>query len=484
MGSGLPQEFVEKGKQLSLLWANSVEMFAKDVFKHLLYKEVADFHKKIYEELPLHKFSCIEAFRGSAKSTINLIIYPIWHAIYRKIGDISLLSQSEEFVVNEIARKIKHEFENNVLLHMLGVQPTKKWSETYFVVSNGIAFESGGISGQLRGGRRGLIALDDLEDEETATSEDQRDKLKRRINKELIPKMLPEAQMVYLGTPVHMLCYLRQIMETPDNGWFKLKFPCYKEGIEKEGHEMWTDMFPHQRLQEMKRIMGSNAFAAEMLCNPLMSADIPIKEKHLRYWKEMPQQYSCVIAVDPAYSSEETADYKVASVIAIDQAGNRYLVDYIRNHAPTGEFIDSVINLYLRYKGTITGVGLPKGSGDTEFFNSFMKKVEERKVHEIPVMELKNTFKSLTGQNKRNKKARITAALQPLFEQGRYYIHANHIEARDEILTIGQSRWDDIVDTMSYAEQILQPVYFDQKQYETDYDEENKEDRGDTGYGI
>jgi hypothetical protein len=50
-----------------------------------------------------------------------------------------------------------------------------------------------------------------------------------------------------------------------------------------------------------------------------------------------------------------------------------------------------------------------------------------------------------------------------LFEQGKYFIHPDHIEARDELLSIGSSRWDDLVDTLAYAEQILQP-YFEPKE--------------------
>ena len=53
--------------------------------------------------------------------------------------------------------------------------------------------------------------------------------------------------------------------------------------------------------------------------------------------------------------------------------------------------------------------------------------------------------------------------LQPLFEQGKYYIHKNHVEAREELLTIGSSRWDDLVDTLAYAEQILTPMFFEEK---------------------
>jgi phage terminase large subunit-like protein len=51
--------------------------------------------------------------------------------------------------------------------------------------------------------------------------------------------------------------------------------------------------------------------------------------------------------------------------------------------------------------------------------------------------------------------------LQPYFEAGKYYINASHSEALDELLTIGSSRWDDVVDAMCYAEQILTPVFND-----------------------
>ena len=91
-----------------------------------------------------------------------------------------------------------------------------------------------------------------------------------------------------------------------------------------------------------------------------------------------------------------------------------------------------------------------------------MRKAEERKLYP-PFVELKNSFTDATNRTHRKKISRIIAALQPLFEAGKYYIHKSHLEAKDELLTIGFSRWDDIVDTLAYAEQIIQPVYFEPK---------------------
>jgi len=365
-----------------------------------------------------------------------------------------------------------------------GKMRTDKWSESFFVLANGISFEGGGIGGQLRGGRKGLIGLDDLESDETVVSEDQREKLRKRINKELIPKLIPEGQMIYFGTPIHQLAYINQIHKTPNNGWEKRFYDCYIDGVEAKGHELWKEMLPHEELQSRKLKMGQNAFSAEYRCNPVSAETAPIKEEMIRYWDEMPKQYSCVISVDPAYSDEHTADYKVASVVAIDQNSNRYLIEYLRTHAPIGEYQDAIINLYIRYKGFLTAIGLPNSGVEKAFFESFMRKCDEKKIYP-PVQELKNSFTNAqTMISVRNKKARIVSALQGLFEQGKYYIHTTHLEAREELLTIGSSRHDDIVDTLAYAEQLLQPIYFEQEQYNEYVKQETTIERGSTGYGI
>ena len=464
---------------------NDIYEFAKFFFPHLLNRESADFQRDMYKALGARQRStCIEVFRGGGKSTICLIIKPIHFAIFHPIGDITLISQSESFVINEINRKIKHEFDHNEKLRaFFGDMTTDKWSETYFVLKNGVAFEGLGIGGQLRGGRRGLIVLDDLENEETATSEDQRDKLKRRIGKEIAPKLLPEGEMVYVGTPVHQLCYIHQVYQTPNNGWEKLMFPAYKEGKQEEGNEQWKEMYPHTFLQGEKAKWGTNYFSSEYLCNPIVDENCPIKPEQVRIWTELPKQYSCVISVDPAYSDDTSADYKVTTVVAIDQGQNRYLLDYIRTHDSLGSFQDAIINLWLRHKSYCTGVGIPNSGIEKAFFDSFMKKCEERKVYP-PIIELKNTFtRAGTTVSVRNKRDRVVAALQPLFQNGKYYIRPEHLEARDELLTIGSSRHDDLVDCMAYAEQILQPVFYDMVEAENRYEEIEAINRGTAGYG-
>jgi len=364
----------------------------------------------------------------------------------------------------------------------LGDLRTDKWTENHIILKTGSQIRARGAGGQIRGFRPDVIVCDDIETDESVESEEQRKKIKDWLFKACLNTLLPDGQFIIIGTIIHPLSVLADLLAM-DNGWQKRKYQAYINGEQQDGKELWGELWNHGKLQERKAEIGSWAFSSEYLNNPVANETAPIKEGQIRYWTELPKQYSCVIAVDPAYSDDETADFKVAAVVAIDQAMNRYLITYVRTHEPLGDFQDSIINLFLNYRSILTGVGIPNSGVEKGFFDSFLKRCEERKLLSIPVVELKNTFTNTTTNiSARNKKARVVAALQPLFEQGRYYIHGNHIEARDELLTIGSSRWDDVVDSMAYAEQILQPVFYDAQP--ENYQEEEKIYHGDSGYGI
>jgi len=458
-------------------------LFVEKFLEKWLTAKVPAFHREIYELVPKHKRLVVAAPRGFAKSTIISRFYPLWLALFRKAKDITLISASETLAIGFL-RDIKREIETNPLIKDIwGDQRTDKWTENHVILKTGVTIRARGAGGQIRGFRPDTIVCDDIETDESVESEEQRKKIKDWLFKACINTLLPEGQFIIIGTIIHPLSVLADLLAM-DNKWEKRKFQAYKDGIQESGKELWVENWNHEQLQKRKAEIGSWAFSSEYLNNPISNETAPVQEKQIRYWTDLPKQYSCVIAVDPAYSDDETADYKVASVVAIDQAQNRYLVDYVRTHDSIGKFQDSIINLFLRYKDTLTGVGVPNSGVEKAFFESFLRKCEERKVLGIPIVELKNAFtSSATNISTRNKKQRVVAALQPLFEQGKYYIHGNHIEAREELLTIGSSRWDDVVDSMAYAEQILQPVYYDTGKNWWD-DEEVKIDHGQTGYGI
>ena len=445
---------------------NDLEGFIKVYFKDLASEDIPDFHKEIYKLLTSEKRIAIAAPRGFAKSMICSVFYPIWLATYAHAKDICIISASEGLAI-ELLRKIRTTMESNLdYISIFGDVRSSKWTENHIVLSNGVNIRAKGAGGQIRGFRPDCLILDDIETDESVVSEDQRKKLRDWLFKACLNTLLPKGQFVMVGTILHVLSVLNDILDTP-NGWAKKRYTAYVDGIEDEGHELWAKARPHKWLQERKAEIGSFNFASEFMNDPRSDESAPIKPEQIRYWEEIPKQYSAVIAVDPAYSEDDKSDWKVASLVLIDQNQNRYLSTYIRTHAPIGEFIDSILNLYQQHKNVITSVGLPNSSTEKMFFTSVLKRAEERKIYP-PFIELKNSFISASGKNITNKKARIVASLQPLFENGKYYIHESQYEVKDELLSIGSSRHDDIIDTLCYAEQILQPNYEAPKQYEYD----------------
>lgn len=391
-------------------------------------------------------------------SHIISFFYPLWLAVFGISKDITIISASESLAV-EWVRKIRYEIENNKkILAVFGDLKSEKWTESHLILANGVNVRAKGAGSQIRGFRPDTLIIDDLETQESANSEEQRKKNKEWILKDCINTLMPDGQLLMIGTLYNNICVLADFLLS-DNGWTKRHYKAYMDGIQEKGHELWPDLWSHERLQARKAEIGTWAFSAEYMNDPMSDENAPVKPEQIRYWEEMPNQYSTVIAVDPAYSEDIKADYKTASLIAIDNQYNRYLMRYIRTHQPTSEFINAIIAMWQLNKNTCSGIGIPNQGVEKSFYQTFVRQCEQKGIFP-PVMELKNASSTSTGVSIRNKKQRIIATLQPIFEQGKYYIGKDHHEAREELLQIGSSRWDDIVDTMTYAEQILQPSFF------------------------
>lgn len=474
---------MEELKKLYTVLENDLCLFSEFFCSDSMTADIPDFHKEIYSLVPDNERLVMAAPRGFAKSYITSKFYPLWCALFKKKKDICIISASESLAVEHM-RYIKQKLESDPRINELwGSVKSDKWTENHIIVKHAdgtlINIRAKGAGAQIRGFRPDCIILDDMETDDGVESEDQRKKLKTWLFKACINTLVTQGQLIIIGTVLHPLSVLADLLAV-DNGWVKRKYRAYIDGIQEEGNELWPQLWPHERLQSRKQEIGSTAFASEFLNDPLADENAVIKEEQIRYWDSLPEQYSVVIAVDPAYTEDPNNDYKVAALVAIDQNHNRYLIDYIRNHDSSGKFINAVLNMYVQNQGICTSIGMPKTGGDSEFWNSMIRQAEERNIYP-PFVELKNAFVTTAGKKIVNKHKRIGAALQPLFEKGKYYIHPNHLEARDELLTIGSSRWDDLVDAMAYAEQILTPVFFDTEGFEDDaFEHETLYE----GYGI
>ncbi len=461
---------------------NDLELFAVTICKNVVTDlPVPQFHSEIYKTIAKENRVVLSAPRGFSKSTLVSKIFPLWLSLYKKSTDICIISASESLAIEHL-RYIKQEIESNMFLnHLFGDMRSEKWTEDMCILANGVTIRAKGAGAQIRGFRPSCLILDDVETDESVESEEQRRKLKDWLFRACLNTLLPEGKFLLIGTQLHPLCVLSELLNDESKDWVKKTYQAYVDGIQEEGHELWPGARSHKWLQGRKGEIGTSAFSAEYMNNPMLNENSPIQEKHIHYWDVLPEQLSVSIALDPAYSDDEKADYKVAVAVGIDGNNKRYLLDYVRTHNPSGEYIDQAINLYLKYKYKVMAFGVPNSGTEKEFYNKVVEKSMSRGIG-LPIVPLSNTFVDSTGKAIRRKSKRITASLQPLFEQANYLIHKSHVEAREELLSIGFSRWDDLTDAMCYCEQILQPVYKGSWADEVDYDDDREPPTANYGF--
>jgi phage terminase large subunit-like protein len=453
----------EEKREMIHLFGEDIVAFSKFICSDVVHGEVPEFHQEMYDMVTHNDRVLIAAPRGFSKSCICARIYPLWLACYGLRKDILVISASEGLAIENM-RYVKMSLENNELLRELyGDLVSDKWRENHIEVKHHdgtvVTIRAKGAGGQIRGFRPDCLLLDDLETDDGVESEDQRKKLKDWVFKACLNCLLPGGQLVMMGTVLSQLSLLNELL-LDGNGWVKKRYTAYVDGVQESGNALWPDARPHEWLQNRKKEIGTARFSAEYMNNPVSDEDAPIKVSQIRYWDELPEGLNCVIATDPAYSEDKKSDYKACALVGVSSNGNRYLIEYIRTHNPMGEYIQAIFSMWQRHREKVTAVGLPSTGIEREFFRSVTNKAQELNIYP-PFVELKHTFTTATGGTVRSKLARIKAALQPLFENGKYYIGRMHEEAKEEILTVNNAIHDDLVDCMAYCESLLVPFHFD-----------------------
>jgi hypothetical protein len=167
-------------------------------------------------DLSLGKFTLIMLPRGFAKTTIAGIAVPLYEILYRDHPFFLYVSEAALHSRMQLDN-VKRELTSNALvLQVFGdLKPAyrddERWAGDFFETRTGIAMAARGRGSQIRGlnhlGRRpSKIIVDDVEDKESVSTREQRDKTKAWAYGDLIPalpKLDPSATIVALGTLLH-----------------------------------------------------------------------------------------------------------------------------------------------------------------------------------------------------------------------------------------------------------------------------------------
>lgn len=252
--------------------------------------EPADFHRELIEVLQSEELDdqtvVIIGFRGSAKSTIASLAYPLWLSLFAKFHFIILINETGGQMELNISN-IKKEFEDNVGIKRdfphLNPEGGSQWQKTKLEFSNGVL-----ILGRSRGQKiRGLkhrqyrpqvIIGDDLEDLEYTRKQENRDKTERWFNAEVVPAQEEtKCKLVIIGNMLHNDAIMarlkkRKIYEVQE-------FPL----VTDEGEITWKGKYPDMEAVERqrKKINSVSAWSREYLLKVISEEDQIVKEHHI-----------------------------------------------------------------------------------------------------------------------------------------------------------------------------------------------------------
>jgi len=89
--------------------------------------------------------------------------------------------------------------------------------------------------------------------------------------------------------------------------WITIEYVACDENLE---NVLWSDLWSKKTLQKRKEDISTPFFNQEFRNIALAKEERIIKEYWIRYWEILPDDFdNIVMAVDPASSEKESADY-------------------------------------------------------------------------------------------------------------------------------------------------------------------------------
>lgn len=139
----------------------------------------------------------------------------------------------------------------------------------HILTQTGAVVDVKGFLGSARGYHPQWIVVDDPLTDQTLYSPTYREKCIDYFKSVVIPMLVPDGQLVMVGTPFHSKDIYHIFREDP----MLLKMFAYREypAIFPDGSILWSDRYNYNKLKEQRLIQGGQIFGREYLLKPVTS---------------------------------------------------------------------------------------------------------------------------------------------------------------------------------------------------------------------
>lgn len=292
---------------------------------HYVKSPTADFQKELFRitEDQTIKNAVIVAFRGSAKSTIMGLSYPLWAILGKQQKKFVLILSQTQNQAQQMLINIKREIEaNEILRNDFGALDsfTDEWARDSLVIkSHNARIMAASTETSIRGIRHGefrpdLIICDDVENIASVKTRDGRNKTYGWWMGDIIPAGDQETRSLIIGNLLHEDSLLMRLKRDIENNRLDGEYRSYPL-LDENGNCLWPGKYPNDESidQLKKKISSEISWQREYLLRIIADQEQVVHPSWIHYYEELPKedgryQATCV-GVDLAISKNETADY-------------------------------------------------------------------------------------------------------------------------------------------------------------------------------
>lgn len=464
--ANLQKKLFDDQKIRAEVTSQSHQWFFSTYFSNYLTHATADMHRDLFsitedESLPL---AVIVAFRGSAKSTILTMSYPIWAVVGRQQKKFVLIASQTQYQARVHLTNIKRELESNELLaNDMGpfIEQREEWGSTsLYIPKYNARITAISTEQSVRGIRHGahrpdLIIADDVEDMASVKTREGRNKTFDWYTSEIIPAGDTYTKRIAVGNLLHedsLLMRLKERIENHEIDGIYREWPIVRSGV-----SLWPGKYPDKvAINNLRRNVGNKiAWEREYMLRIIPDEDQVIDARWMQYYDELPEKteaneyINSFLSVDLAISQSATADYTAIIIIHVfgyKPEDRRYYIDkkFINKKITHLATLDTIAALY-------------------EALNADSKQepivLVEQVQYQAAVIEQLNDrdIKSKGIKIYNDKRARLQLA-SSLFEQGMVYFPKDRNVAPiiQQLVGFGVEKHDDLADAVSMGLNYIQ----------------------------
>jgi len=342
------------------------------------------------------------AFRACGKSTL-VGIFCAW-LIYRDPNHRILVVAADDSLARKMVRNVKRILEKHPLTSTLKPDSADQWANDRFTVLRGRELRdptmlARGITSNFTGSRADIIIYDDVEVPNTSATAEARVELRNRLDESRFI-LAPKGTQLYVGTP-HTYDTIYRVHAEGESAAFLADFESLCVPIlDDQNRSAWPDRFPESDIAALKKQVGPNKFASQMMLQLVNSAEGRLDIEKLRFYaddleyNEVMQKpvlhlrgkriVSCSSYWDPSYGSAR-GDASVWAVIFTDEDGTYTLhhIDYIRTNAADRD--DEATQQCKKIAALCARFYVPSVMIETNGIGKFLPSILRREMHAMGV---------------------------------------------------------------------------------------------------